>query len=92
VGYCSSDDGYKEAGILGSEVEIKHHEKTKKDNYASSFLVDNVPIDEGTDHTEERRGQVAQKLKHCGARLQKKGVSNCFIRAGDPWPRDKSQE
>jgi hypothetical protein len=59
VGNGTSYDRNQESRILGSEVEIKHHEKTEEDDNAWRLLINNIPVNEGGYHAKKGANEIA---------------------------------
>jgi hypothetical protein len=59
MGNSSSDDGNKKAQVLCREIKIEHLEEKENNNYTAGLLVNNIPVDERTNHGKECCSQVS---------------------------------
>ena len=52
------------AGKLGGEVEVEHHEKEEKHNDSRRFLINDIPIGKCTNHSTKRCGAISKQVEH----------------------------
>src|SRR6266536_1786634 len=75
MSYCSCDNSHQESRIFGRKIEVEHHDKEEEYNDSRRLLVNDIPIDECTDHSSKRCSTISKQIEHGASRTR--AHANC---------------